>query len=366
MFHSPWYLPLEHCRTLDDIGALWHALLEAHQIAPNYPEPRYADAVLLFTGMCKLPPDLKLGALLAWGSAFDVDLRLALGALHEAVIEADTPWPDAVAASVSDNGGALLLETADPWLGAFVAGRMAGLRETFVHDGLRPGAWQAAFWMRFLEMACRHGNVAAVQRALDQGADPLADGGAAIAAAAEHETVLACLLERGGDARQSVLDIAFPAAAAADNTATLAFLLAQGVTIADASSVALAAAARHLAIDAFEWLLEHGADARDKDVLAAAAASLDETMVELALAAGAGVDGSALPAFIAALDSTPWELYSVETEFFDWRVDVLALLLRHGVRPDAGALAAALHGDERRREVLQALPSSLWPTPQGG
>ncbi len=360
---SPWYLPLEQCRTLDEIGALWHQLLEAHQSAPNYPEPRYADAVLAFTGMCSLPPHLKLGALLAWGSAFDVDLRLALGALHEAVIEADTPWPDSVSASVSDNGGALLLETADPWLGAFVAGRMAGLRETFVHDGVRPEGWQAAFWKRFLEMACRQGNAEAVRRALEQGADPLDDGGAAIAAAAEHEAVLACLLEHGGATRQQVLDIAFPAAAAANDTSTLAFLLAQEVDIADAGGAALAAAACHLAIEAFEWLLEHGADARDRKVLAAAAASLDETMVELALAAGANVDGGALPAFLAALDSTPWDLYSVETEFFDWRIDVLALLLRHGVRPDADELDAALHGDERRREVMQAF---LRRAPQEG
>jgi hypothetical protein len=45
----------------------------------------------------------------------------------------------------------------------------------------------------------------------------------------------------------------------------------------------------------------------------------------------------------------------VETEFFDWRVDVLALLLRHGLRPAPPELAAALRGDERRREVMQAL-----------
>ena len=357
MSHTPWYLPLERCRTLDEIGILWHGLLEARQAGPTWPEPRYADAMLQLTGMSSLPPQLKLGALLAWGSAFDVDLRLALGALLEAVLEADQPWPDAVAASVSDNGGALLLETADPWLGAFIAGRMAGLRETFVHDGVRPDAWQAAFWKRFLEMACRHGDVEAVRRALEQGADPLADGGAAIAAAAAADVneVLACLLDHAGDARQAVLEIAFPAAAAANATATLTFLLAQGVDIAGTGSAALAAAARHLAIEAFEWLLEHGADARDQDVLAAAASTLDETMVELALAAGAAVDGSALPAFLAALDSTPWELYSVETEFFDWRLDVLALLLRHGLRPDAGELAAALRGGEHRREVMQAL-----------
>jgi len=369
MPHSPWYLPLERCTSLDEIGALWHALLEAGRMAPTSPVPRYADAMLLFAGMSGLPPRLKLGALLAWGSAFDADLRLALGALHEAVLEDDQPWPEAVAASVSDNGGALLLETADPWLSAFVAGRMAGLRETFVHDGVRLDHWTAAFWNRFLEMACRHGNLAAVRHALFQGADAHADGGAAIAAAAagrgahaladadpaqeDYLDVLACLLEHAAEARQAVLGIALPAAAAADNVAALVWLMAQGAEI---GSAALAAAASHIAIDAFEWLLEQGADAGHPQLLAAAASTLNETMVELALDAGAGVEGSALPAFLAALDSTPWDLYSVEAQFFDMRVAILALLARRGPRPDAAALAAAVNGDARRREVMAALP----------
>lgn len=377
MSHHPWYLPLERCTTLDEIGALWHDLLEARHGAPCYPAPRYADAVLLFAGMSSLPPRLKLGALLAWGSAFDTDLRLALGALHEAALEDGQAWPEAVAASVSDNGGALLLETGDPWLSAFIAGRMAGLRETFVHDGVRPEHWTAAFWNRFLEMACRHGDLAAVRRALDQGADPLADDGAAIAAAAAgpdaHELanagtaqedyleVLACLVEHGADARRPLLDIAFPAAAAANNVAALSWLEKQGVDMAGAGSAALAAAASHLAIEAFEWLLAQGADARHPDVLAAAASSLDQTMVELALDAGAGVDGSALPAFLAALDSSPWDLYSAETEFFDMRLAILALLQRRGLRPDAAELAAAVHGNARRSELMDALsaPSTL-------
>lgn len=377
MPHLPWYLPLERCTTLDQIGALWHDLLGARQVAPTYPVPRYADAVLLFAGMSSLPPRLKLGALLAWGSAFDTDLRLALGALHEAVLDDEQAWPDAVAASVSDNGGALLLETSDPWLSAFVAGRMAGLRETFVHDGVRPEHWTTAFWNRFLEMACRHGDLAAVRHALGQGADPHADGGAAIAAAAAgpdaHEPangdaaqeyyleVLACLLEHGADARSPLLDIACPAAAAANNVAALAYLSTQGVDIASAGSAALAAAAGHIAFEAFEWLLEQGADARHPALLAAAASSLDETMVELALDAGAGVDGSALPAFLAALDSSPWDLYSVEAEFFDMRLAILALLQRRGLRPDAAELAAAMHGNARRGKVMDALsaPATL-------
>lgn len=372
MPHHPWYFPLERCTTLDQIGALWHDLLEAGRIGPAWPEPRYADAMLLFAGMSKLPPRLKLGALLAWGSAFDTDLRLTLGALHEAVLEDEQAWPDAVAASVSDNGGALLLETSDPWLSAFVAGRMAGLRETLVHDGVRPEHWTAAFWNRFLEMACRHGDLAAVRRALGQGADPHANGAAAIGAAAagadahelaeadtpqeNYQAVLACLLEHGADTRRALLDIAFSAAAAANNVTALAYLRTQGAQIEDAGGAALAAAASRNAIEAFEWLLEQGADATHPELLAAAASTLNETMVELALDAGAGVDGSALPAFLAALDSSPWDLYSAEAELFKMRVAILALLLDRGLRPDAADLAAAVHGDARRRQMLDALP----------
>lgn len=370
MPHHPWYLPLDRCTTLDEIGALWHDLLEARQVAPTYPTPRYADAMLLFAGMSGLPPRLRLGALLAWGSAFDTDLRLALGALLEAVLEDEQAWPDAVAASVSDNGGALLLETGDPWLSAFISGRMAGLRETFVHDGVRADHWTAAFWNSFLEMACRHGNVAAVRHALAQGADPHADGGDTIAAAAAgpdaHELadadaaqedyleVLACLLEHDADTRHALLDIAVPAAAAANNVAALAWLKTQGMDIDTAGRAALAAAASHIAIDAFEWLLEQGADASHPELLAAAASTLNETMVELALDAGAGVDGSALPAFLAVLDSSPWDLYSVEAEFFTMRLAVLALLERRGLRPDAAELAAAVHGNARRGKVMDA------------
>ena len=138
--------------------------------------------------MSSLPPRLRLGALLAWGSAFDADLRLALGALLDAVLQDDQPWPDAVAASVSDNGGALLLETRDPWLSAFVAGRMAGLRETFVHDGVRLDHWTAAFLNHFLEMACHHGDPAAVR-------PDAAELAAAVNGDARRHAVLAALPE---------------------------------------------------------------------------------------------------------------------------------------------------------------------------
>lgn len=350
-----WYRPLEHCRTLDEIGALWHGLLEARQMAPNNPVLHYQDAILQFAAMSALPPQLRLGALLAYGSAFDVDLRLPLGMLHEAVLEADRPWPDAVAASVSDNGAMLALPGADPWLGAFIAGRMAGLRETAVHDGVRLDSWAAAFWDLFLEMACRHGDVKALRLALDQGADPLALDGAAIAAAVADPALLAELLDHDDKHRHAVLALAWRAAAAADEVETLAWLVARGVQVNEDGAAALAAAARHLALDAYAWLLAHGANPRAGGVLAAAVGSLDETMVEQVLAAGAGKADDAGAAFLEAFDSEPWELYAGEPRFSDRRVDMLALLLRHGVRPGADDLAAALREAPARRQVVQAV-----------
>ena len=51
---------------------------------------------------------------------------------------------------------------------------------------------------------------------------------------------------------------------------------------------------------------------------------------------------SALPAFLAALDSTPWDRYSAEAGVFDMRVAVLALLQRRGEVLDGGPAPATL------------------------
>ncbi|WP_311964793.1 hypothetical protein, partial [Acinetobacter baumannii] len=77
----------------------------------------------------------------------------------------------------------------------------------------------------------------------------------------------------------------------------------------------------------YDWLVAHGANPRCANLLPAAAGSLDATMVERALADGAGGPGDAIPAFLAAFDSEPWELYAGEPRFFDLRVEMLALLL---------------------------------------
>ncbi|QNB00182.1 hypothetical protein [Massilia sp. Se16.2.3] len=167
-------------------------------------------------------------------------------------------------------------------------------------------------------MACRHGSPDAVALALGNGADPLAADGAALAAAAagpgsdedtparqgEDEHVMQLLLG-AASARAAVLATALQAAAGADRIAMLDFLLEQGASLDAAGPAALAAAARHLAFDAFEHLLGRGADARGAEVLAAAVTSLDETMVEAVLAAGADVQAHACVALTAAFSAQP-------------------------------------------------------------
>ncbi|QOL48500.1 ankyrin repeat domain-containing protein [Massilia litorea] len=353
-----WYLPLEHCSTLDDIRGNWHELLERSQMAPFHNVPRYEDAMLSFLGTSALAPCLKLAAVLACGSAFDFDFRLAVGLLKEQIDELDAPWPEAVAAAVSDNGPALPVAASDAWLGAFIAGRLAGLRETFGHDGTRADDWRAAFWNRYLEMACRHADPEGVALALAHGADPRADGHAAILTPAQgvhsrflpesghlapgrtnhdYQNILLRLLE-GGLACADMLTVALPAAAAADNTGMLDFLLAQGADIRADGARALAAAARNMAQEAVAWLLGHGANvhADGGAALLAGVASLDATTVRMLLAAGADLQAAGSLAFRTALASRPHDLYSDESDLVAERADMLVFLLRQGVRP-AGA-----------------------------
>ncbi|MFN3788826.1 ankyrin repeat domain-containing protein [Massilia sp.] len=371
-----WYLALEHCNTLDDIRSQWHDLLERSRMAPCNNVPRYEDAMLSFLGASTLAPCLKLAAVLACGSAFDFDFRLAVGLLKEQIDELDAPWPVAVAAAVGDNGPALPVSTADPWLGAFIAGRLAGLRETFGHDGTRASDWRAAFWNRYLEMACRHADPEGVALALRHGADPGASDHAAILTPAQgvhgrflpepghltpersnadYQRILLQLLD-GGLARADMLAAALPAAAAADNTDMLDFLLAQGADIRRDGARALAAAARSMAAEALAWLLAHGAElhAHGNAALLAAVASLDIGTVEILLAAGADLGAASRPALHAALVSRPYDLYSDESDLVEQRADMLAFLLRQGVPPDRALIAAALDGEFHARRVIAA------------
>ncbi len=350
-----WYLPLERCQNLEEIHAQWDVLLEQNHMAPTYEAPAYQDALLSFLGNSRLSPQLKLAAVLAYGSAFDVDLRLAVGALFDSTLEAALPWPTSVAAAVSDNGPTLHVPTMDTWLAAFVAGRFAGLRETFTHDGINGETWRARYWNAFLEMACRHAAMDGIRLALRHGADPLANDGAAIRVAANgtylydirmavdidpgeidarYERVLLQLLDSRAK-RSAILTIALSAAAAANNTSMLVFLIAQGADLGADRGRAASAAARQLAYDAFECLLRHGVDMRadGHPVLAAAVATLDETMVDMVITAGADLHGIADSACRIALDTQPWDLYSIEAELTGRRAHLIAALLRQGARP---------------------------------
>lgn len=371
-----WYLPLEQCRSLDEVRHQWHALLESNRVAPYNPAPGYEDAMLAFLGACKLAPPIKLGAMLALGSSFDIDLRLALGALSDAVLAWEAPWPDSVSGAVQDLGPALQVDSSDAWLAAFVAGRLAGVRETLSHDGTRIDDWKAAFWNRFLDMAARHASSEHVHLALQQGASISAANYAAVAAAAQgmhldntifsdydlpdpgnapYQQVLQLLLE-AGLARQAMLEVALPAAASVDNTDMLDFLLMQGADIAQDGGAALVAAARNMAYGACAWLLEHGADIHHDNgaVLNAAVATLDETMIETMLDAGAAANG---PAIIdTALQSRPWDLYSIETEFDPWRANIIALLMQRGALAQQDPYFEQLRANSQYASVLdQAL-----------
>ncbi|WP_426176656.1 hypothetical protein [Massilia sp. TWR1-2-2] len=369
-----WHLPLERCTTLDEIRRQWQGLLEQHHMTPMHNVPRYQDAMLCFLATSALAPHLKLAAVLANGSAFDFDFRLAVGLLSEHIDEFDTAWPEAVADAVMANGPRLPVTTSDAWLGAFVAGRMAGLRETFSHDGTRPDDWRSAFWNKFLETACRHAQDDGVRLALQHGADPRADGYAALRTPAagvhtrflhedghltpertdaDYQRILLALLEGGLD-RADMLAAALPSAAAADNTAMLEFLLAEDADIRADGAAALAAAARDMAIDALGWLLAHGANLHaDGDAaLIAGVASLDEATVEMLLAAGADLQGAGELALRTALTSRPYDLYSDESDLVAQRAEMVALLLRRGVRPTGTELVDALKDTARGQELI--------------
>lgn len=371
-----WHRPLAHCLGLDAIRGQWQGLLEQHRITPAYEPPRYQDALLSFIGSSPLAPQLKLAAVLALGSTFDFDFRLALGALADPDVLGDLAWPESVAAAVSDNGPALLPATDDAWLGAFIAGRLAGLRETMGHDGTRIEDWHAAFWNRYLVMACRHAWSDGVGLALGHGADLRFDGHAALVAAArgahrhgvetpadfapdrteaDFSAILLQLLDAGLP-RHEMLELALPAAAAVDNIPMLEFLLAQGAELRKEGGRALAAAGANLACDALAWLLEHGADvqAGEGAVLAAAVASLDEFVVGTVLAAGADRHTGATLAFRTALTANPWDLYSAETDFTARRGAMIALLLEHGVRPPFDDMAKALRQAPGGKRILDA------------
>lgn len=228
-------------------------------------------------------------------------------------------------------------------------------------------------------MACRHADVDGVALALGHGADPSADGFAAVLTPAQgahqqflpeaghlgpertnadYQCVLLQLLE-GGLPRADMLRVALPAAAAADNTAMLDFLLVQGADIRADGARALATAARNMAAEALAWLLERGADvhAEDAAALLAAVASLDPATVEMLLAAGADLRTVHSLAFCTALASRPHDLYSDESDLVDERANMIAFLLRQGAQPAGAEVINALRAEYYARRIIDAVLS---------
>ncbi len=175
-----WYLPLEQCRSLDAIRRQWRPLLEQAASLPDQDPVRHHDALLAFIGMSALSPHLKLAALLACVDSRDFDLRLALGALDDQVRASRAPWPGSVADAVGGNGPAMQVATGRDWLGAFVVGRLAGLRDGLANDGTGIAAWRAVFWNRFRAMASRRGCDGAPASAPGQDAAPECAGRRAV------------------------------------------------------------------------------------------------------------------------------------------------------------------------------------------
>lgn len=373
-----WYLPLDVFQSLDDIRGAWQPLLEKHYLNAGHEDPRYQDALLSFLANSELPAPLKLAATLACVSSFDLDLRLAVGLLDEALDACSTEWPASIAEVAALTGPCIPIPTADPWLAAFVVGRLAGLRDTLRHDGTTQADWRRTFWNKYLVMACRWADCDGVGLALQHGADMRHDGSAALVAAAEgyhahalrtpchaeqrsHADYLVVLnqLRNAGTEFNALSDVVLPAAAAVDNVAMLKELVSGGASLEQSGTPALVAAASNFAASAVDWLLVQGVNVQgDSDAaLIGAIASLNESMVETLLAAGANLHArDELPLCLAA-QAQPHDLYNGETDFIGERADMIALLLRYGADATHPAFGAALRAAPDSHDLIESLAS---------
>jgi hypothetical protein len=372
-----WHFPLGGFQSLDEVRAAWPSLLEKHHLNGGYEDLRYQDALLSFLATSPLSAPFKLAATLACVSSFDLDLRLAVGLLDDALDECSTDWPPSVADAAALSGPCFSVPTADPWLAAFVVGRLAGLRDTLRHDGAAHADWRRTFWNKYLVMACRWADSDGAGRALQNGADASCDGWAAWIAAAEgrhahalrtphyfseqcgQSDYLAVLdqLRRGGTELRDVSHVVLPAAAAVDNVDMLEELVSGGVSLEDAGATALVAAASNFAAGAVDWLLAHGVKVNGESdaALIGAVASLDESMVETLLAAGANLHAQVELPLCMAARAQPQDLYNGEAEFIGERADMIALLLRHGADAAHPDFAAALRAAPDSRHVIEVL-----------
>lgn len=382
-----WHRVFDDCEDLDAIHARWHAAAQEHHLNPAYETPEYHDAILSFIAASPLPAPLKLATLLSCVSGFDFDLRLALGVLDDVDDENAVEWPAVLADAAALLGPCPVFAVRDPTLANFARGRLASLR-----DGLRWSResheqWRAAFWHAYLELACRwadedafglaltHG--AKLGKAMPQALEVLAGGihSAAMEAPyytegrsnADYLALIDRLRESGLDLRQESV-AALPAAARVGNTGMLEQLVARGADLTIAGRQTLAAAASAGAHDTAEWLIAHGVNgAGDLDAaLVEAAATLDETMVDILLDAGADIHAADEQALCTACTAKPFELYNGETEFIHQRADMVILLARRGADLAHPRLSASLkladHGQELLSEILdrQDLDARHW------
>jgi hypothetical protein len=371
-----WHRVFDDCRDLDEIHARWETAAQEHRLNPAYETPEYRDAILSFIATSPLPQPLKLSALLACVSGFDFDLRLALGALDDIDDETAAEWPAAFANAAALLGPCPVFAVRDPALANFALGRLASLRDALHWKREDHAQWRQAFWNEYLELACRWADTDALGLALERGADReqlmpqalalLAEGIHSPAMDAPYYTegrsnadylvLIDRLRDTGLDLCQESA-IVLPAAARVGNADMLEQLVARGADLASAGPQALAAAASAAALDAAEWLIAHGvngAGALDK-ALAEAVATLDETMTEILLDAGADVHASDEQAFCTACAAQPFELYNGETRFIGQRADMLILLARRGADIGHPRFAASLRLADDGQALLSAL-----------
>lgn len=346
-----WHRVFDECTDLDAIHGCWQAAAQEYYLNPSHETPEYHDALLSFIVNAPQPAPLRLAALLTCVSGFDFDLRLALGALDDPETETSTEWPAVFAGAASLLGPCPAFAVRDPALAHFALGRLTALRDMLRWQREDHAQWRQAFWNAYLDLACRWADGHAFSLALAQGARPddrmpqmlevLAEGVHSPAfdtpyytagrGNADYLALVDRLRESGLDLRQESATV-LAAAARVGNTDMLAQLVTRGADLAMGGRAALKAAAAVAAHDAAEWLVVHGVNgAADLDsALLDAVATLDETMTELLLDAGADLhigDGSALRIACAA---HPFDLYNGETRFISQRADMLVLLARRG------------------------------------
>jgi hypothetical protein len=368
-----WHRVFDDCTDLDGIHARWHTAAQEHHLNPAYETPEYRDAILSFIATSTQPAPLKLAALLTCVSGFDFDLRLAVGALDDLDDGTAIEWPAAFANAAALLGPCPVFAVRDPALANFALGRLASLREALRWSREDHAHWREAFWNTYLELACRWADSDAFGQALEAGAKPgpgmpralevLAAGIHSPAMDAPYYTegrnnadylaLIDRLRDAGLDLCQESATV-LQAAALVDNTDMLEHLAARGADLARGGRQALMAAASTAAFSAVEWLIAHGVNSPgDLDAaLVEAVGTLDETMTEILLDAGADIHASDEQPLCAACTARPSELYNGETEFIHQRADMVILLARRGANLAHPRFVASLRCADDGREVL--------------